>query len=242
MVTIEYNGVTVKVPESWDDITLGVYEQVYGEKPEGARERVAVVAKVCNIDAETLLSWPAEVFNTIVGYILFIYGDNPVPPSAVCTIGGTKYIVPVEDELTLGAWVDADEAQKERLNPISSILAIVCRPAGEEYDYKKNEARQKLFAAQPMTRILGVMAFFLHCKQTLEAHSRIYASLCQAADRLPRNIGLFQNPGTGIKLSRTWPAIRYYYLTRLLRYRLRKYSRSYSTAGTKRLPKTHNAS
>lgn len=242
MVTIEFNSVTVKVPESWDDITLGVYEQVYGEKPESARARVALVAKVCGIDPETLLSWPAEVFNRIVGYILFIYGDNPVPPSAFCTIDGTRYIVPVEDELTLGAWVDADEAQKERVNPISSVLAIVCRPAGEEYDYKNNEVRQKLFAAQPMTKVLGVMAFFLHCKQTLEAHLRVYGSLCQAADQLPRNIKLLRSPGTGIKLSRIPAVIRYYYLTRLLRYRLRKYSRIYSTDALRKSQKTRNVS
>jgi hypothetical protein len=242
MVTIEYNGIKVNVPESWQDVTLGEYEQFYALKPEGARERVALIAQVCKIDAETLLSWPAEVFNVIVDYVLFLYGDNPVPPNPVCEIDGVKYIVPIEDELTLGAYVDADEAQKGQDRVISNVLAIVCRPAGEAYDYKNNEARAAMFAAQPVSKVLGVMAFFLHCKQLSERRTQVFGNLHQVAALLPRNTELLRSLGGGIKLLRMWPVVRFCILNALLRYRLRRFSRTCSTAKTKGLRKTRKGS
>jgi hypothetical protein len=157
---MEYNTVGIEVPESWDDITLGFYETLYTEKPGTARERAALAAKICKVDADLLLSWPAEVFNRIVGYIDFLFRDNPAPPSPVVGAGGVNYIVPIEDELSLGAWVDADDVQKKGENVLSNILAIVCRPAGEAYDHKNNEARQAMFAALPVSRVLGALAFF----------------------------------------------------------------------------------
>lgn len=241
MLTIEINDVKINVPQGWDDITLGTYEQVFDRKPESARDRVALVAQVCGIDAATLLNWPAEVFNIIVENILFLYGENPAKPSPLVEIGGVKYLVPVEDEISLGAWVDADEAQKAGVNVLSNVLAIVCRPAGEVYDYKNNEARQKLFASQPASKIMGVLAFFLHCKQQSERLTAAYGKLHQVADLLPRNTEILRNLGAGTKLLRMWRIIRFYYLTRLLRSQLRKFSPYYNTARIKSTPKTGNA-
>lgn len=241
MVQFEVNGVKIEVPQSWDDITLGMYEQVYDKKPESARDRVALVAQVCTVDADILLSWPAEVFNMIVKHVMFLFGDNPAQPSPVVEIDGTKYIVPIEDELTLGAWIDADEAQKAKVNAISSVLAIVCRPAGEDYDYKKNEQRQKMYAAQPVSKVLGVLAFFLQCSEALKLRTQVFGSLRQTAALLPRNTELLRSLGAGIKLLRIRRVMKFYALMLLLRYRLRKFSRTYNTAGIKTTRKTHSA-
>lgn len=242
MVIIEYDNRKISVPENWNDVTLGEYEQFYSLKPETARGRVALIAQVCKIDAETLLSWPTEVFNVIVDRLLFLYGDNPVPPSPVCEIDGVKYIVPIEDELSLGAYVDADEAQKAGANVISNVLAIVCRPAGEEYNYKNNEMRAAMFAAQPMSKVLGVMGFFLRCSNVLKQYTLAFGSLRQVADLLPRNTELLRNLGTGIKLLRMWRIMRFYCLIVLLRYRLQKFSPTYSTKRIKALQRKHKGS
>ena len=100
MVQIEYNTVKIEVPESWDDVTLGFYETFYTERPETARERVTLVAKICKVEADLLLSWPAEVFNRVVEYIDFLFKDNPALPSPIVEVNGVKYIVPIEDELS----------------------------------------------------------------------------------------------------------------------------------------------
>jgi hypothetical protein len=242
MVRIEYNTVKIEVPESWDDITLGRYETFYNEKPETARERVALAAKVCKADADLLLSWPAEVFSRIVGYIDFLFKDNPAPPSPYVEVDGVNYIVPIEDELCLGAWVDAEEVQKTGENVLSNILAIVCRPAGEAYDYKNNEARRAMFAGLPVSKVLPVLAFFLRCKTALEQRTAAYTKLVRAVDQLPRNIRPFLNPGGGIKLSQIWPVMKYWALMVLLRYRLQRFLPSCNTVKTNIMPKRRNAS
>lgn len=240
MVQIEYNTVKIEVPESWDDITLGFYETFYTEKPEAARERAALVAKICKVDADLLLSWPAEVFNRIVEYIDFLFKDNPASPNPVVEVGGVNYIVPIEDELSLGAWVDADEVQKTGENVLSNILAIVCRPAGEAYDYKNNEARRAMFAALPVSKVLAVLAFFLHCKTVLDRRTAAYTKLAQAYGQLPPNIKPFLSPGGGIRLSQIWPIIKYRALMLLLRYQLQKFLRSCNTVRIKTTPKRRN--
>lgn len=233
MVAIEYNKVKISVPESWDDITLGFYETFSTEKPETTRERVAFVAHICRVSADVLLSWPAEIFNMIVGYINFLFEDNPASPSPSLEVDGVKYVIPIDDELTLGAWVDADDVQKKGENILSNILAIVCRPVGEEYNYKNNETRAAMFASLPVSKVLGVLAFFLQCKNVLDQRTVAYTKLAALVGQLPQNIKHLRGLGGGIRLSLIWPILRYYILIVLLRYQLRKFSRSYNIKRTR---------
>lgn len=226
MVTIEYNKVKVLVPENWDDISLGFYETFYTKKPETARERVELVAHICKMEAEILLAWPVEVFNELVDRIGFLFKDNPAKPDPTVEIEGIKYIVPIEDDLSLGAWVDADDVQKNGDAVLSNVLAIVCRPAGEEYDCSNNEARAAMFASQPVSRILGVLAFFLHYRNALYQRTDAYSAIRELADLLPQSTGLLLGRGGGIRISQIWRIIKYYALIALLRYRLRKFSPS----------------
>lgn len=237
MVDIEYNNVKVSVPENWGDITLGFYETFYTEKPQTARDRVAYVAKVCNTDVDILREWPAEVFNIIVDRIDFLFKDNPAQSSPEITIDKVKYVVPIEDELTLGEWVDIDEVQKKGENVLSNTLAIVCRPPGEDYSYKNNETRAALFAAQPVSSVLGVLAFFLRCKMVYEQRTAAYTKLAQTAALLPQSIKPFRSPGGGIKLSLIWPTLKYFVSIVLLRYQLQKFLRSCNTKKIKSTPK-----
>lgn len=166
---LEYDNTRISVPESWDDITLGFYESFYDEEPSTARERVEWVAHICNVDSELLLEWPSEVFNRIVGYLDFLFKNNPAEPSPTIEVEGVKFIVPIEEELTLGAWVDIDEVQKQGKNVLSNILAIVCRPVGEKYDCKNNDERREMFAALPVSKVLGVLAFFFTLQRRLRS-------------------------------------------------------------------------
>lgn len=233
MVKIEVNNVTVSVPQSWGDISLGEYETYYKEKPETGRQRVEYVAKILKMDAAVLLSWPAEVFNTIVDTLGFLFTDNPIDATPVVDVDGVPFIVSIEDKITLGAWVDAEEAQKADSAVLSTVLAIVCRPAGEAYDYQLNEQRQKQFAALPMSKVLGVLAFFLRCKSDYDRLTAAFTKVRQMVALLPPSIKPFRARGGGIKLLQIWQAMKYYALIKLLNYRLRKLSRSFNTAATR---------
>lgn len=228
MVELEYNDVKIKVPDSWDDITLGKYEYFYKQKPETHRERVALVAYACDVAPELLLEWPTAIFNRILGYVDFIFGGNPIAPNPVITINGVIYAVPIEDELSLGAYIDADELQRSEANNISGLLAIVCRPVGEKYNFKNNDERQKMFAALPVIEVFGLLAFFLQVCTAYNLRTQVYSNLQNLADLLPRNIWSLLKRGTGIKLYRIWQVMTYYASIASLNYQLRKFSPSYS--------------
>lgn len=233
MEHLEYDNIKVNVPESWDDVTLGDYETFYRDKPTTTRELVDYVAKIVKTPAETLMQWPAGIYNRIVETIQFMFKEIQVPASPNVEIGGVWYRVPMEDELTLGAWVDAEEAQKAGENVLSEVLSIVCRPIGEAYDTKTAEERRVKFAALPVSTFLGVLAFFLQCKDAYEKHTAAYIQLCQLVDLLPRSIKNLVPHMAGTKLSRIWQMVRYWIMIKSLRYQLAKLSRTYNTSATK---------
>ena len=241
MVQIEYDKIKIEVPENWNEITLGHWETFCTESPETAREHVAWVAKVCKVEAELLLNWPAEVFNSAVTYLEFLFRDNPVEPCPGVEVGGIKYAIPIEDELSLGAWIDADQVQKQGENVLSNILAIVCRPVGEAYDCGNNETRQAMFAALPVSAVSGLLAFFLHCKTVLERRTAAYTKLGQAIDQLPQNIKPFLKPGGGTRLSNIWLTVKYTCTIQLLRYRWRRHLLNYNLKRTRITRIRHNA-
>lgn len=238
MVKIEYLNEVINVPGSWDEINVGHYETFYADAPVTARERAAYVAKICKVDPEVMLGLPVDVFNEIVDRLGFIFGENMAAPDPVILVDGVKYIIPIEDQLSTGAWIDAEEIQKNDTGNISGLLAIVCRPAGEPYTLDNLETRAAMFAALPVSKILGALAFFLRCTYVLEANIRAFLKVEALAARLPRNILPSLKPGGGIKLSTTWRAVRYWITIKLLDYRLRRYSQTYNIEKIRNTPKT----
>lgn len=242
MTTLEYNGTTVRVPDNWDDITLGQYDTIFPEQPETPRDRVAFVARVCKVEEGLLLDWPAEIFERIIGLLGFLFEANPARPNPCVTIEGVEYLVSTEDKLTLGEWVDIEEAQKSGDRVLSEILAIVCRPLDEAYDCDRTEERRVLYAAQPVSTFLGVLAFFLQCKNAFEKRAASYSKLAQGIGLLARNTKPLRGLGFGIKLFRIWPIIRYLILIGLLRFRLRRCLRTCNTGKTKTTQKRPSVS
>lgn len=242
MTEITYNDVNIAVPQSWDDITLGEWDVLHKLKPRSNRERVAFVAQLCKIDAEDLLRWPSEVFNVLVSHTRFVFERNPATPAPSIEIDGTRYVIAVEDRLTLGEWIDADEVQKAGDAVLSNLLAIVCRPAGETYDYLNNDARRGMFAALPLSKVLPLLGFFLQCREQSQKLTRTFLQLAAVADLLPPSTEILRRLTGGIKWWRIWPMVKYSISTALLRYRLRKLSAIYGIPATGSQRKTRNDS
>lgn len=228
MTTIEYLNEVIQVPTNWGEIKLKHYENFYKDRPESTRERVALVAKICEIEPAKLLSLPADIFNIVVERSFFIFEEYIAEPSPKVIINGTTYVIPIEEKLSLGAYIDADEAQKAGTEVLSTILAIVCRPVNEAYDDELTEQRAKMFGELPMTQVWPLLAFFLRCKCVLENRTTAFTNLTQAVELLPPNILHSLKLGDGIKLLQMWRIIKYYFLIRSLRYRLRRLLRSYN--------------
>lgn len=239
MVAIKHNNIEVLVPESWDDITLGFYEEINFTKPTTIREKVNLVAQICKVEPEILLNWPAEIFDIIIDKLYFILNGNLSTPIPEVVIDKKTYVVTIEEKLTLAEWVDIDTIQKKGEKILSNILAIVCRPVDEAYNHNNNDDRAALFAAQPVSKITGVLAFFLRCKTVSEQRIASYSNLVQTVAQLPMNTKYLLKPGAGIKLSTIWQTVKYYFMILLLHYQLQKFLRICNTKKTSNMQKKH---
>lgn len=237
MVKLEYLGDSIDVPESWADIKLKNYEAFYKSKPESVRDKITLISNICEMPLDVLLNWPAEVFNIIIDKTLFIFKPYEVEPSSEIIINGVKYSIPIEEKLSLGAYIDAEESIKNGERPFSEVLAITCRPAGEKYDPDKTEKRASMFSALSVEEVQPLLSFFLRCSQELGTFTRAYTNLAKAINQLPPPTLSFLRRGGGIKLLRTFREIKYGVLMMLLVYRLRRFSRLYNIKETKRTRK-----
>lgn len=234
MTTLEYNQSTLLIPDSWDEVDLATYQKIWRMSSETRKEMVGMVAALCGTSEQVLLSWPAEVFDIIVRKTAFIFTGELPQPSPKIKIEDIEYVIPIEDKLSLGEWVDAEDAQKEGERSISGILAVVCRPIGEKYeiDVEKTEARQALFESQPMTKIFPLMAFFLSCASASATRTEVFTQIDLLRDRLQEATQNLRKATGGTGSSRSLRGIIYYPLMRLLVGRLRRSLHSFSTGLT----------
>lgn len=242
MKRIEIDKAVIDVPETWDDITLGFYETWFFKTPLTRLEKVQLVAEICKIDPSVLLNYPIGLTNLIIDTLDFIFRETTVSPSPSIVVEGVKYTIPITESLTTACWIDAEQAQKDKVAILSNILAIVCQPNGETYDPNKSEERRKMFAELKVSEVLPLLSFFLHYKKMLETPSMMFSQIRGVAYLYVNSTENFPNVGGGTKLLRTWRAVRYYALTKWLRYQLRKYLRSLDTSLTVNNQKLHKES
>lgn len=237
MKRIEINTDVIDVPESWDDITLSFYETWFYKAPKDRKEQIELVAEICKIDTAKLLDYPVDVCNIILDTITFVFTETATPPSPSIEIGGVKYTIPIAETLTTGAWIDAEEVQKEKVNTLSGILAITCLPVGETYDTLKTEERRKMFAELKVSEVLPLLSFFLHYKKGLEKRLAMFSRVAEAANLYVNSTANFPNVGGGTRLSLTWRKAHFYVWMKYLKSQLRKCLRSLGTKPTENKPK-----
>lgn len=233
MTVIEYNGEVIEVPTSWEEIKLKDYENFYTVKPETIREKVALVAQICNVDPVKLMEQPTEVFNAMLESTRFIFQEPPRIESAKVKVDGQTFVIPIEEKLSLGAYIDADETMKAGENIFSGVLAVVCRPEGEKYNPELTEQRTAAFGELPMSQVWPLLAFFLRCKSGLDQRTTAFINLVALVESLPPSIGPSLRLGGGIKLSQMLLKIKYYFLIKLLNYRLQRLLRLSNIDGIK---------
>ncbi|NDV69199.1 hypothetical protein [Dysgonomonas sp. 25] len=233
MTKIEFEGKTINVPQSWDEILFGEYEKWYFQQPKTQSEHIEFIAQLCKVDEAWLMSAPPQLFESIAGSLGFMFEDS-IAPSESVSIAGEKYAVSYGDKLTLGEWVDVENCfEGERENRLSEVLAILCRPVGEKYNPDNTEARSAVFRGLPCSQVLPLLAFFLHRNQSFCKISNLYSTTVTQANRFVRDIEHLVQSGGGTKRLPIWQRIKYTFLMKSLKKRLSKFSDSYSTAPTR---------
>ncbi|MFV0538861.1 MAG: hypothetical protein ACK5M3_16080, partial [Dysgonomonas sp.] len=219
---------------------LSDYEQWFNTRPANKMEYIHFVADICKIDADMLLDSPTQLFDILSDSIAFVF-DTEATPAAKVAIDGTDYYIAPSDKLTLGEWVDIEATlDSDSKTKISELLAIVCRPIGEEYNADRIAARKEMFRNLSCDKALPLISFFLFKKNESEAILNHFSTVLTQADQFLKGIKHFVKNGDGIKRLPIWQRIRYTYLTRSLEKQLSKYSDFYSTATIKQEPKKSN--
>jgi hypothetical protein len=238
MLKIRIGDANGYIPQSWSEITLGDYEQWSLYQTDSGNGYLQLMAAICKIDIAVLKNISVDEFEVIRDTLRFV-SETEVEPSPQIEIGGQQFSVSPSDKLTLGEWVDIDTIMaSDSHTKISEMLAVVCRPAGEDYDPEKSQSRYDLFRSLTCDKALAPVNFFLLRKKKSDEILNLYSEVVEQAARFVRDTDRFVTNGDGIKLLPIWQRIRYTFLIRSLKKRLSKFSDSSSTASTSRVPKT----
>lgn len=209
-MTIDYKE--WKVPVSWDEITLGQFEEIQ-KFYEGEEERQTDIREIvhilCNKTVDEVNELPAEFLSIILDKLSFTtekpeMGEN----TNKIEIDGEIYQVNVMEKMKTGEYVATEMILKNDKNDLAGILAVLCRKEGEPYDSKfENEVlpeRKKMFLNLPVTKVMPVCAFFLDLWMTSEGVSRLCTAAEENINRIAQNIQSSEKLGVGRKLYIKW--------------------------------------
>ena len=201
----------IKVPRSWDDITLKVYQEIeryYKDKDKEFDVR-DVLHILTNRSEDEINELPAEFLDIILTHLVFLVTTPEVGEETnKIEIDGVEYSINIMEKLKLGEYVAIDNVLKADSSDYASILAILCRKEGEAYDSRfeaeEFEKRKEMFEKQPVTSILPIIGFFLNLYIVLGKHSQLYSLVEEGINHIQQNIDNSQKIGVSKRLSLNW--------------------------------------
>lgn len=164
---------TLTVPTSWDDVTLGQFQELAAlDKGLDDLDRlVEVCAILTDQDPATICGLPLDVLHTLSEKLAWT-GDLPTADfERAITLGDDVFaIVPDLNGLTVGEWVDMENYAADLMGNLHLFLAILYRPvtqqtvstyAVEPYDSVSMLERAELFRREMRVgTVYGASLFF----------------------------------------------------------------------------------
>lgn len=190
------------VANKWDDVTLEMFQKI--EKYYSDKNKDFDVRDVLDIftdhTRDEIDQLPINFTDKLLNELSFLkeqpkYGDA----SPKIEIDGEEYCINVMEKLKTGEYVAIDTILKSDPHDYISILAVLCRKNGEIYDSKFEaemfEDRQKLFAKQPIMKIMPLIAFFFNLYILRMTHSQLYSEAEEGLNLIQQNIDNSENLG-----------------------------------------------
>lgn len=229
MKTIYCEGKTINVPTEWNEVLLKDYEIWHRLEKEDTKALYKCISELCKVDNQILHKAPKEIISKIEETLSFL-SSSDIEPSQSVQIDGEIYSLANTNKLTLGEWIDIDEIvnNSEADNVFSDILAIVCRPIGEEYNHELCKERSELFKNQTCNKMIPLVSFFLRKEKQFREISSQSSLVMELATQYLLDIKDFVENGDGIKRLPIWQRTKFSYLIKLLEKQLLKCSDSYS--------------
>jgi len=177
MKTIKFNEKEYQVPESWQDVTVGMLiksaelSELLDDAPI-----IAIISAYTSIPVKELKLSQSEAVLEIVSTMSFISDEYVPTPRTEFEFQGELYSC--EPDLTDQRFEDFVSIQttlynyrEEPYRALPKLIAIYCKKDSETLDDFKLDERSKLMEGLSMTIAKDIEAFFLHSIQAYKAVS-----------------------------------------------------------------------
>ena len=213
-ITVEKDFGEWKVPQSWDDLTLGKFqelERLYDT--EDGNERKFDVRDVLDLmtdkTKDEINELPIEFTDSLLRKMYWLHEQPDFgKPSNKVTIDGVQYTVHNENEMKFGEYVALDTALKGDKHNYAAMLAILCRKEGEIFDAKfENEilpSRIEFWKNVSVMKVMPIVSFFLELSSMSLQVSLLSSQIKEGINHIVKHIETSKGNGVLSALFTRW--------------------------------------
>lgn len=203
-----------KVPQSWDDLTLGKFqelERLY--EGEEDKERKFDVRDVLDLmtdrTKDEINELPVEFTDMLLRKMYWLHEQPQFgKPSNKITVDGETYTVHNEQEMKFGEYVALDTAMKGDKHNYAAMLAILCRKEGEIFDAKfENEvlpSRIEFWKNVSVMKVMPIVSFFLELSSMSLQVSQLSLEIQEGINHILKHIETSKRNGVFSALYTKW--------------------------------------
>ena len=213
-ITVEKDFGEWKVPQSWDDLTLGKFqelERLYDGEDD--KERKFDVRDVLDLmtdrTKDEINELPIEFTDSLLRKMYWLHEQPDFgKPSNKVTIDGVQYTVHNENEMKFGEYVALDTAMKGDKHNYAAMLAILCRKDGEIFDAKfENEilpSRIEFWKNVSVVKVMPIVSFFLELSSMSLQVSQLSSEIQEGINHILKHIETSKRNGVFSALYTKW--------------------------------------
>ena len=213
-ITVEKDFGEWKVPQSWDDLTLGKFqelERLYDGDDD--KERKFDVRDVLDLmtdrTKDEINELPIEFTDMLLRKMYWLHEQPDFgKPSNKVIIDGVQYTVHNENEMKFGEYVALDTAMKGDKHNYAAMLAILCRKEGEIFDAKfENEilpSRIEFWKNVSVMKVMPIVSFFLELSSMSLQVSQLSSEIQEGINHILKHIETSKQNGVFSALYTKW--------------------------------------
>ena len=213
-ITVEKDFGEWKVPSSWDELTLGKFqelERLYDT--EDGNERKFDVRDVLDLmtdrTKDEINELPIEFTDSLLRKMYWLHEQPDFgKPSNKIIIDGVQYTVHNENQMKFGEYVALDTALKGDKHNYAAMLAILCRKEGEIFDAKfENEilpSRIEFWKNVSVMKVMPIVSFFLELSSMSLQVSQLSLEIQEGINHILKHIETSKQNGVFSALYTKW--------------------------------------
>ena len=212
-VTVEKDFGEWKVPQSWDDLTLGKFQELERLYDGDEKERKFDVRDVLDLmtdrTKDEINELPIEFTDMLLRKMYWLHEQPDFgKPSNKITVDGIQYTVHNENEMKFGEYVALDTAMKGDKHNYAAMLAILCRKDGEIFDAKfENEilpSRIEFWKNVSVMKVMPIVSFFLELSSMSLQVSQLSLEIQEGINHILKHIETSKRNGVFSALYTKW--------------------------------------